>query len=30
MVDISIKAYERNGIGTVVDNDGLLWLMKNI
>ena len=26
MVDISRKMYERNGIETIVDNDGILWL----
>ena len=26
MVDISRKKYERNGIETIVDNDGILWL----
>ena len=26
MVDISRKTYERNGIETMVDNDGILWL----
>ena len=26
MVDISRKTYERNGIETIVDNDGILWL----
>ena len=26
MVDISRKMYERNGIETIVDNDGTLWL----
>ena len=26
MVDISTKTYERNGIETIVDNDGILWL----
>ena len=26
MVDISTKKYERNGIETIVDNDGILWL----
>ena len=31
MVDISRKTYEKNGIETIVDNDGLLWLNeKNI
>ena len=28
MVDISRKTYERNGIETIVDNDGILWLNK--
>ena len=26
MVDISRKKYERNGIKTMVCNDGILWL----
>ena len=26
MVDISRKTYERNGIETIVNNDGMLWL----
>ena len=26
MVDISRETYERNGIETIVDNDGILWL----
>ena len=26
MTDISRKTYERNGIETIVDNDGILWL----
>ena len=26
MTDISRKTYERNGIKTIVDNDGILWL----
>ena len=26
MVDISRKTYEKIGIGTIVDNDGILWL----
>ena len=26
MVDISRKTYERNGIETIVDKDGILWL----
>ena len=26
MVDISRKTYERNGIETIVDNDGISWL----
>ena len=26
MVDISRKMYERNGIETIADNDGILWL----
>ena len=26
MVDISRKTYERNGIETIVNNDGILWL----
>ena len=26
LVDISRKTYERNGIETIVDNDGILWL----
>ena len=26
MVDISTKTYERNGIETIVNNDGILWL----
>ena len=30
MVDISRKTYERNGIETIVDNNGILWLNENI
>ena len=26
IVDITRKTYERNGIETIVDNDGILWL----
>ena len=26
MVDISRETYERNGMETIVDNDGILWL----
>ena len=26
MVDISRRAYERNGIKAIVDNDEILWL----
>ena len=26
MADISRKTYKRNGIETIVDNDGILWL----
>ena len=26
MIDISGKRYGRNGIETIVDNDGILWL----
>ena len=26
MVDISRKTYARNGIETIVDDDGILWL----
>ena len=26
MTDISKTTYERNGIETIVDNDGILWL----
>ena len=26
MVNISREKYERNGIETIVDNDGILWL----
>ena len=26
MVDITRKTYEQNGIETIVDNDGILWL----
>ena len=26
MVNISRKTYERNGIETIVDNDGIFWL----
>ena len=26
MVDISRKTYERNGIETIADNDGISWL----
>ena len=29
MVDISIKAHERNGIEARVDNGGILWLNEN-
>ena len=29
MVDISRKKYERNGIETIIDNDGTLWLNEN-
>ena len=28
MNDISKKAYEKNGVATIVDNDGILWLNK--
>ena len=28
MVHISRETYERNGIETIVDNDGILWLNK--
>ena len=30
MVDISRKTYWRNGVETIVDNDGTLWLNENI
>ena len=30
MVDITRKTYERNGIETIVDNDGILRLNKII
>ena len=26
MLDISRRTYERNGIETMIDNDGILWL----
>ena len=26
MVDMSRKTYERNGIETIIDNDGIFWL----
>ena len=26
MVDIRRKTYETNGVETIVDNDGILWL----
>ena len=26
MLDISRKKYDRNGIETIIDNDGILWL----
>ena len=26
MVEISKKMYERNGVGTIVDNNRILWL----
>ena len=26
MVDISRRTYERNGIKTIADNNGILWL----
>ena len=26
MVDINRKKYERNGIETIVDDDGIMWL----
>ena len=29
MVDISTKTHERNGIETIVDNGGILWLNEN-
>ena len=29
MADISRKTYERNGVETVLDNDGILWLHEN-
>ena len=29
MADISRKTHERNGIETIVDNDGILWLNEN-
>ena len=28
MVDISRKTYEENGVETIVDSDGILWLNK--
>ena len=30
MIDISKKTYKRNGIQTIVDNEGILWLNENI
>ena len=30
MIDISKKTYKRNGIQTIVDNKGILWLNENI
>ena len=30
MVDISRKTYGGNYIGTIVDNDGILWLNEKI
>ena len=30
MVDISRKTCERNGVKTIIDNDGILWLDENI
>ena len=30
MVDISRKTYERRGIETIVDNDGILWLNEKV
>ena len=29
MADISRKTYERNGVETVLGNDGILWLHEN-
>ena len=29
-VDVSRKKYARNGLETIVDNDGILWLNENI
>ena len=26
MIDITRKTYERNGIETIIDHDGILWL----
>ena len=28
MIDISRKAYEKNGVETITDSDGILWLNK--
>ena len=30
MADISREKYERNGIDTIVDNDGILWLNERL
>ena len=30
MVDISRKKYEKNGIETIVDNSGILWLNEKL
>ena len=30
IADISREKYERNGIDTIVDNDGILWLNERL
>ena len=30
MIDKSRKTYERNGIETIADNDGILWLNEKL
>ena len=30
MADTRRETYQRNGIETIIDNDGMLWLMKSI